>query len=170
MFIELFIEGINENEILAEMSDNTLLTAKLHISHIYNKLHVNNKLAVVLKIIDDLKLLDFSIKDPPKSLIESFKARYNLTNRETELLKILCNSVIKRKEIAEKMNLRSDSIHTYTINIYRKTYTNNKLSLVTKFIEEAKNPSLKNAGDFCDEVSDSHARAENSSPDFDSDQ
>ena len=84
-YIKLLFLGINDNQIIAQELENTLLTAKIHITNIYKKLHESHKLAVVIKIIKECKLLHFNINDPPKELIEKFQQKYNLTNRETEL-------------------------------------------------------------------------------------
>jgi len=137
-YIKLFFEGINDNHELAEIAGNTFLTAKIHISHIFNKLQVSHKAAVVIKIVDELKLLDFDIKDPPQSLISNFKQKYNLTNREIDLLKIICHGVISNKDIGKNLNMSFRSSIHYLESIYKKTFTNNKLALIIKFSEESK--------------------------------
>ena len=177
-YVKLLFEGINDNEALSQALDNTLLTAKIHVTNIYKKLRVNHKLAAVLKIIEDCKLLNFPIKDPSQSLIEIFQTKYNLTNRESDLLKILCNSVTANKDIAKHMDISFRTSIYYLKNSYKKTFTNNKLSLVTKFIDECRvhparvlideegTPStLEKTGDFSDKITNSNSRSENSGTD-----
>ena len=134
-YVKLFFEGINDNQELADRAGNTLLTAKIHISHIFSKLSVSHKLAVVIKIIEELKLLDFDIKDPTQSLISKFQQKYNLTNREIDLLKIICQGYIANKDIGKQMNVHFEASNHQLLSIYRKTLTNNKLALFLKFIE-----------------------------------
>jgi DNA-binding CsgD family transcriptional regulator len=134
-YVKLFFEGINDNQELADRAGNTLLTAKIHISHIFNKFKVSHKLAVVIKIIDELKLLNFDIKDPTESLISKFQQKYNLTNREIDLLKIICKGYIANKDIGKQMNIPFLSSKNYLMIIYKKTFTNSKLTLFLKFIE-----------------------------------
>ena len=136
-YIKLLFLGINDNQIIAQELENTLLTAKIHITNIYKKLHESHKLAVVIKIIKECKLLHFNINDPPKELIEKFQQKYNLTNRETELFLIICNGVIPNKEIGKHMKIAFRSSINYLKIIYKKTFTNNKLALVIKFIDES---------------------------------
>ena len=68
-FVKLFFSGINDNLELSQILNISFLTAKLHVTNIYRKLSVNHKLQVVIKIIDECKLLDFNIKKPPKTMI-----------------------------------------------------------------------------------------------------
>ena len=136
-YIKLLFLGINDNQIIAQELENTLLTAKIHITNIYKKLHESHKLAVVIKIIKECKLLHFNINDPPKELIEKFQQKYNLTNRETELFKILCKGITANKEIGNVMNIHFETTKIHQKFLYRKTLTNNKLALVIKFIDES---------------------------------
>ena len=136
-YVKLFFGGFNDNQIIAQELGNTLLTAKIHITNIYKKLNESHKLAIVLKIIKECKLLHFNINDPPKELIEKFQQKYNLTNREIELFLILCKGVTANKEIGKYMKIAFRSSINYLKIIYKKTFTNNKLGLVIKFIDES---------------------------------
>ena len=155
-YIMVFFRGINDNSEIAQILGNTLLTAKIHITNIYKKLHESSKIGVVIKIIDELKLLPFDIKDPPKEIVENFRNKYNLTNRETDLLLTICKSVTSNKDIGKIMNIAFETIQKHLIFIYRKTFTHNKLALFMKFIEESQERS-----DFFDNIGYTQAATEN---------
>ena len=129
-YVILFFKGINDNNEIAQELGNTLLTAKLHITNIYKKLNESHKLSVVIKIIDELKLLPYDIKKPPESLIENFRLKYNLTNREIDLFLIICQGITSNKEIGKKMDIGFETEKIHLKLLYRKTFTNNKLALV----------------------------------------
>ncbi len=137
-YITLFFLGYSDNAQIAQELNNTLLTAKIHITNIYRKLETSHKLGVVIKILEELKILPFDIKEPPEQVLANFQQKYNLTNREIDLVKILCKSVTSNKGIGKEMNLSFRTSINYLKNIYKKTFTNNKLALFLKFIEESK--------------------------------
>jgi DNA-binding CsgD family transcriptional regulator len=134
-YIKLLFEGINDNKELADKAENTLLTAKIHISNIYKKLKVSNKVSIILNIIEFLNLLPFDIKNPPETILDNFKNRYNLTNRELDIIKIICSGFTSNKEIGKELNIHFESSNIYQKSIYRKTFTHNKLSLILKLVE-----------------------------------
>lgn len=135
-FIKLFFEGVNDNLELSQRLNIAFLTAKLHVTNIYKKLGVNNKLKVVIKIIDECKLLDFDIKNPPKSLLLNIQEKYNFTPREMDLIKLLFKGITVNKELSKNMGILLTSAALYLVSVYRKTYTNNKLALIINFIDE----------------------------------
>lgn len=137
-YITLFFLGFNDNAQIAQELNNTLLTAKIHITNIYKKLETSHKLGVVIKILEYLKILPFDVKEPPEQLLLNFQQKYNLTNRETDLLPILCKGVTANKDIGKEMNIGFVASRNHLWNIYKKTFTNNKLALILKFIELSK--------------------------------
>jgi len=133
--VKLYFAGINDNLEISKILNISFLTAKLHVTNIYRKLSVNHKLQVVIKIIDECKLLDFDIKGPPKGLISDIQKKYNFTDREIDLIKLIFQGITANKEIDKIMNISIYTNKTYLSSIYKKIQANNKLALIIKIID-----------------------------------
>lgn len=70
------------------------------------------------------------------ALVESWKERYNLTARETEVIKLMLLN-IKRKEIAEQLCLSENTVKTHFSHIFEKMNVSGK----SEMIERAKSES-----------------------------
>jgi len=69
--------------------------------------------------------------------VESVKGSYiveQLTKRETEVMKYLTEGYTNKK-IAEKMKIKSSTVTTYTINIFRKMQVSNRAQAVAQYFK-----------------------------------
>ncbi len=64
------------------------------------------------------------------------KQRFRMTNRELEIAKLICRG-LSNDQIADDLNIKHGTVKTHVRNIYRKTWVNNKISMLLKFLEEA---------------------------------
>jgi len=65
------------------------------------------------------------------------KKRYNLTHREFQIANLVCKG-FNNEEIAEELNIMHGTVKTHIRNIYRKTWVHNKISMLLRFVEDAK--------------------------------
>ncbi|MBQ3310635.1 response regulator transcription factor [bacterium] len=63
------------------------------------------------------------------------KYEMNLSGRETQVIKLLCNGFMD-KEISTKMNISKRTVQTYVERLMYKLQTRNRLALVAKYIRE----------------------------------
>lgn len=65
------------------------------------------------------------------------KRRYNMTHREFQIAKLVCQG-FNNEEIAEELSIMHGTVKTHIRNIYRKTWVHNKISMLLRFVEDAK--------------------------------
>ena len=65
------------------------------------------------------------------------KKRYNMTRREFQIAKLVCKG-LNNEEIAEELGIMHGTVKTHIRNIYRKTWVHNKISMLLRFVEDAK--------------------------------
>ena len=64
------------------------------------------------------------------------KKRYRMTAREFQISQLVCQG-FNNELIAEKLNIQQGTVKTHIRNIYRKTWVNNKIALLLRFVEES---------------------------------
>ena len=62
--------------------------------------------------------------------------RYNLTNRELQVAKLICQG-FNNEDIAAKMKIKRGTVKTHIRNIYRRVRIRNKIQLILKFVDTA---------------------------------
>ena len=60
-----------------------------------------------------------------------------MTRREFQIAKLVCKG-LNNEEIAEKLGIMHGTVKTHIRNIYRKTWVHNKISMLLRFVEDAK--------------------------------
>ena len=68
--------------------------------------------------------------------------RYHITDRELEIAKFACQG-LSNEHIAEKLTISHGTVKTHIRNIYRKTWVNNKISMLLRFVEDARGVPLE---------------------------
>ncbi len=63
--------------------------------------------------------------------------RYRMTERELQVAKLICKG-IHNEEIAGTLNICHGTVKTHIRNIYRKTWVNNKVSMLLRFMAESR--------------------------------
>ncbi len=63
------------------------------------------------------------------------KKRFKMTPREYQIARLVCSGM-GNEEIAEKLQVMLGTVKTHIRNIYRKTWVNNKISMLLRFAEE----------------------------------
>jgi len=66
---------------------------------------------------------------------EFIKKRYRMTKRELEIVKLVCLG-LNNEQIALSLKIKHGTVKTHVRNIYRKTWVNNKVSMLLKFLSE----------------------------------
>ena len=64
------------------------------------------------------------------------RKRYRLTNRELDIAQLLCRG-LSNEQVASRLNIKKGTVKTHVRNIYRKTWVNNKITMLLKFMEDA---------------------------------
>jgi DNA-binding NarL/FixJ family response regulator len=60
-----------------------------------------------------------------------------MTHREFQIAKLVCQG-FNNEEIAEELSIMHGTVKTHIRNIYRKTWVHNKISMLLRFVEDAK--------------------------------
>ena len=66
---------------------------------------------------------------------ELIKKRYRMTKRELEIARLVCLG-LNNEQIAVNLRIKHGTVKTHVRNIYRKTWVNNKVSMLLKFFSE----------------------------------
>ena len=66
---------------------------------------------------------------------EWIKKRYRMTNRELEIARLVCLG-LNNEQIAFNLKIKHGTVKTHVRNIYRKTWVNNKVLMLLKFLSE----------------------------------
>ena len=66
---------------------------------------------------------------------ELIQKRYRMTNRELEIARLVCLG-LNNEQIAGNLQIKHGTVKTHVRNIYRKTWVNNKVAMLLKFLSE----------------------------------
>lgn len=62
--------------------------------------------------------------------------RYKITPRELEIAKLVCQG-LSNERIADRLGIRTGTVKVHIRNIYRKTWVENKILMLLRFIEDS---------------------------------
>jgi len=62
--------------------------------------------------------------------------RYKITPRELEIAKLVCRG-LSNEQIAGHLKIRISTVKVHMRNIYRKTWVENKILMLLRFIEDS---------------------------------
>lgn len=111
-------------------------TVKVHISRLLNKVGIHDGISLFRTLAGNEELLRTDEE------WAYFVERYKFTPRESEVAKLVCQGLSHRK-IAEKLNIRLNTVKTHINHLFMKTNVcHKKMSLFLRFIEDTE--SLRN--------------------------
>jgi DNA-binding NarL/FixJ family response regulator len=61
---------------------------------------------------------------------------YSMTERELQIAKSVCQG-LSNQQIAGTLKIQQGTVKTHMRNIYRKTWVNNKIAMLLRFVEAA---------------------------------
>lgn len=64
------------------------------------------------------------------------RRRFKITPRELEIAKLICLGMVN-EEIANHLKISSGTVKVHIRNLYRKTWVENKILMLLRFIEDA---------------------------------
>ena len=67
---------------------------------------------------------------------------YRLTNRELQVGKLVCQGYTN-KEIAKTLTMKSGTVKTHLLNIFRKAHVTSKITLLLTFADDVSKSSVK---------------------------
>ena len=81
------------------------------------------------------------LKRPAVSLLtdrqwQYLQRRYKITPRELQIAGLICRG-FGNKEIAAHLNITTGTVKVHLRNLYRKTWAENKILMLLRFIEDA---------------------------------
>ncbi len=81
------------------------------------------------------------LKRPAVSLLtdrqwQYLQRRYKITPRELQIAKLICCG-LGNEEIAVHLNIKTGTVKVHVRNLYRKTWVENKILMLLRFIEDA---------------------------------
>ena len=62
-----------------------------------------------------------------------------MTEREMQIAKSVCSG-LSGQQIADSLHIQQGTVKTHIRNIYRKTWVNNKIAMLLRFVEVANTP------------------------------
>ena len=65
------------------------------------------------------------------------QSRYNLTPRERQIAELICQG-LRNGSIAKVLKIRPGTVKTHTRNIYRKIRVKSKISMLLRFVTDAR--------------------------------
>jgi DNA-binding NarL/FixJ family response regulator len=71
-----------------------------------------------------------------KTRWEYLKGRYKITPRELEVAKLICRGC-GNEEIAGRLRITVGTVKVHVRNIYRKTWVENKILMLLRFVEDS---------------------------------
>ena len=89
--------------------------------------------------LNDLNPIPVHDPDPPlvkPRQWDLIKKRYRMTKREMEIARLVCHG-LSNEQIARDLRIKHGTVKTHVRNIYRKTWVNNKVAMLLKFLSEA---------------------------------
>jgi DNA-binding NarL/FixJ family response regulator len=69
---------------------------------------------------------------------------YSMTQRELQIARFVCQG-LSNQQIAGSLKIQQGTVKTHMRNIYRKTWVNNKIAMLLRFVEAANTLSQQNA-------------------------
>lgn len=63
--------------------------------------------------------------------------RYELTARELQIAQLVCQG-LRNRRIAESLSIRPATVQVHVRNIYRKVKVRSKISMLLRFVDEAR--------------------------------
>jgi DNA-binding NarL/FixJ family response regulator len=79
--------------------------------------------------------------------------RYSLTPRERQIAELICQG-LRNGNIAKALRIRPGTVKTHTRNIYRKVHVESKISMLLRFVTDARDLSTKFEGMYFTPVGD----------------
>ena len=81
------------------------------------------------------------MKRPAASLLTNrqwqyLQRRYRITPRELQIAKLICGG-FGNDEISAKLNISTGTVKVHIRNLYRKTWVENKILMLLRFIEDS---------------------------------
>ncbi|MCD6392656.1 MAG: response regulator transcription factor [Planctomycetes bacterium] len=81
------------------------------------------------------------LKRPAVSLLTNrqwryLQRRYKITPREMQIARLICRG-FGNEEIAVRLNITTGTVKVHVRNLYRKTWAENKILMLLRFIEDA---------------------------------
>ncbi len=81
------------------------------------------------------------LKRPVVSLLTNrqwqyLQRRYKITPRELQIARLICHG-FANEEIAARLNITTGTVKVHIRNLYRKTWAENKIRMLLRFIEDA---------------------------------
>lgn len=61
---------------------------------------------------------------------------YSMTERELQIARSVCQGM-SNQQIADNLKIQQGTVKTHMRNIYRKTWVNNKIAMLLRFVEAA---------------------------------
>ena len=75
------------------------------------------------------------IKEDIGRALEGLAALHSLSNRETDILRLLVNKVVSAEDIANELGISRNTVRIHFQNIFNKMRTSSKAEVLGKFIE-----------------------------------
>jgi|GEM_PF-608328 len=66
---------------------------------------------------------------------------YNMTQRELQIARYVCQG-LSNQQIANNLKIQQGTVKTHMRNIYRKTWVNNKIAMLLRFVEASNTLSV----------------------------
>ncbi|MBK9126988.1 MAG: helix-turn-helix transcriptional regulator [Phycisphaerales bacterium] len=66
---------------------------------------------------------------------ERIRQHFSLTNRQVEIARLLCRA-LTNKQIADLLDITSDTVHVHLRDIFRRVGVDSRLGLVVEFVRE----------------------------------
>ena len=81
------------------------------------------------------------LKRPAVSLLTNrqwqyLQRRYKITPRELQIARLICRG-LGNEEIAARLRITTGTVKVHVRNLYRKTWVENKILMLLRFIEDA---------------------------------
>jgi DNA-binding NarL/FixJ family response regulator len=73
--------------------------------------------------------------------------RYSMTGRELQIAQSVCRG-LSNQQIADNLKIQQGTVKTHMRNIYRKTWVNNKIAMLLRFVEVANGDSQSNNAQY----------------------
>ncbi len=80
------------------------------------------------------------LKRPAVSLLtdrqwQYLQRRYKITPRELQIARLICHG-LGNEEIADRLKITTGTVKVHVRNLYRKTWAENKILMLLRFIED----------------------------------
>lgn len=71
---------------------------------------------------------------------------YTMTERELQIARLVCRG-FSNQQVADELKIQEGTVKTHMRNIYRKTWVNNKIAMLLRFVEAVNTFPLSSSGD-----------------------